>query len=209
MTKTAVKKDQTQYPLLLKLSAVKDKIAARDLDFARSLVTNFNKYGRLSGKQLHFVEQIISRAENPAVAQPTIQMSVAAIQEMFIRAAQNLKRIKVTLKDSTGQKVVFKMAGPMSKYAGQIMISDGGAFGAALFFGRIQEDGVFVPTSKATPTVVSLIKEFAADPEDTAGKYGRLTGSCCFCTKPLDDQRSLTVGYGPVCAKRFGLKWGK
>ena len=202
-------KDQTQFPILMKLSSLKEKIAARDLEFARSLVTNFNKYGRLSDRQMYFVEQIVARAENPVVAQPAVQLSVTAIQEMFEKAAQKLKRIKVTLKDSAGQKVVFKKAGPASKYAGQIMISDGGAFGAALFFGRIQEDGGFVATSKATPSVVSLIKEFAADPEDTAGKYGRLTGGCCFCSKPLDDQRSLAVGYGPVCAKHFGLKWGK
>lgn len=204
-----VTKDQVQFPVLMKMSSLKDKIAQRDLEFARSLVTNFNKYGRLSDRQMYFVEQIISRAENPVVAQPAVQLTVDGIQALFQKAAQKLKRIKVALKDSTGQKVVFKKAGPMSKYAGQIMISDGGAFGSALFFGRIQEDGQFVATPKATDSVKNLVQEFADNPEDVAGKYGRLTGGCCFCSKSLDDQRSLTVGYGPVCAKNFGLKWGK
>lgn len=204
-----VTKDQVQFPVLMKMSSLKDKIGSRDMEFARSLVTNFNKYGRLSDRQMYFVEQIISRAENPVVAQPAVQLTVDGIQALFQKAAQKLKRIKVALEDSTGQKVVFKKAGPMSKYAGQIMISDGAAFGSALFFGRIQEDGQFVATPRATDSVKNLVQEFADNPEDVAGKYGRLTGGCCFCSKSLDDQRSLTVGYGPVCAKNFGLKWGK
>ena len=206
MAKVVVK-DQVQFPVLMKLSSLKEKISSRDIEFARSLVTNFNKYGRLSDRQMYFVEQIIDRAEAPAPT-PVATIAVAAIQQMFANAAQKLKRVKVVLQDSTGQKVVFKKAGPSSKYAGQIMISDGGAFGSALFFGRIQEDGSLITTQKTTQTVVDLIKEFAANPEDTAGKYGRLTGGCCFCSKGLQDQRSLTVGYGPVCAKHFGLKWG-
>lgn len=209
MNRKPVQKDQTQFPVMMKLSSLKEKIAARDLEFARSLVTNFNKYGRLSDRQMYFVEQIIARAEAPApVAQPSVQLSVDAIQKMFENAAQKLRRIKISLKDSSGQKVVFKKAGPMSKYAGQIMISDGGAYGAALFFGRIDTEGKFMSTARATDAVKALVQEFAQNPEDVAGKYGRLTGACCFCSKGLDDQRSLAVGYGPVCAKHFGLKWG-
>lgn len=210
MNSKPVQKDQTQFPVLMKLSSVKEKIAARDMEFARSLVTNFNKYGRLSDRQMYFVEQIIARAEAPAaVEQPAVQLSVAGIQAMFEKAAEKIKRVMITLKDASGQKVVFKKAGPMSKYAGQIMISDGGPFGAAQFFGRIDTNGSFIATPRATDSIKDLVQEFAGNPEDVAGKYGRLTGACCFCSKPLDDQRSLTVGYGPVCAKRFGLKWGK
>lgn len=203
-----VQKDQQQFPVMMQLSTLKEKIAARDMEFARSLVTAFNKYGRLTDRQMYFVEQIIARTSAPAPT-PVATVSVDAIQIMFEKAAQKLKRIKVSLKDSTGQKVVFKKAGNASKYAGQILVTDGGPFGAAKFFGRIDESGSLITTPKATDSVVSLVKEFAANPEDTAGKYGRLTGGCCFCSKSLDDERSLKVGYGPVCAKHFGLAWGK
>ena len=210
MVRKQVAKDPVQFAVLMKLSSLKEKIAVRDLEFARSLVTNFNKYGRLSDKQMYFVDQIVARAEAPVpVEQAGVQLSVDAIQKMFKNAAQKLRRIKITLKDSSGQKVVFKKAGPMSKYADQIMISDGGAYGVAFFFGRIDTEGKFMPTARATDAVKALVQEFAQNPEDVGGKYGRLTGACCFCSKGLDDQRSLTVGYGPVCAKNFGLKWGK
>jgi len=41
-----------------------------------------------------------------------------------------------------------------------------------------------------------------------AGWFGRLHGICCFCAKDLTDDRSIEVGYGPVCAKKHHLPWG-
>ena len=38
--------------------------------------------------------------------------------------------------------------------------------------------------------------------------YAQEGGECAFCGKELDTQESLTVGYGPTCAKRHGLPWG-
>lgn len=40
--------------------------------------------------------------------------------------------------------------------------------------------------------------------EAEAQAFGKLHGFCVNCTKDLDDERSLAVGYGPTCAKRFG-----
>ena len=104
--------------------------------------------------------------------------------------------------------IVFSRAGAASKYAGQIMITDGKPFGENKFFGRIDTDGSFYATRSAGAGVMSLVQDFACDPAGTAGKYGRLTGGCSFCKQGLTDERSLKVGYGPVCAKHFGLAWG-
>jgi hypothetical protein len=38
--------------------------------------------------------------------------------------------------------------------------------------------------------------------------YGHRTGACVFCSHPIDDERSLAAGYGPICAGNFGLPWG-
>lgn len=209
MNRKPVVKDQTQFPILMKLSSLKEKIPADKLEFARSLVTNFNKYGSLSAKQMYHVNKMISDIENPAAEPEKIQISVIAINKMFELASQKLKRVKVTLQASNGQKVVFKKAGNYSKYVGQILISDGGPYGNAVFFGRITQEGLFIGSSKNIPEVTALVQAFAADPEGVAAAYGKLTGSCCFCTKPLSDDRSLHVGYGPTCAKNHGLRWGK
>ena len=198
--------DAVQAPQVAALQAVMGSMSARDAEFAGSLVTNFYRFGRLSDKQFAWVDTLTQRVTNPAPAAPAaVQVNVHRIQDMFDRAAQTLKRIKVKLQSVEGQPVAFGRAGPASKYAGQILITDGGPFGANKYFGRIDQNGDFHATRQAGTDVVALVQEFAAEPEATAGKYGRLTGACSFCNHGLKDSRSTELGYGPVCAKRFGL----
>jgi len=191
------------------LEAVVDQLAKGDAGFASSLVSNFARWGNLSDKQMHWVETLIQRAAAPKPEpKATATVSFQPIQDLFDRAAQKLKRIKVKLQDANGTPVVFSRAGAASKYAGQIMITDGKPFGENQFFGRIDTNGSFFATRAADTSVMALVQDFAKDPAGTAGKYGRLTGGCSFCKQGLTDERSLRVGYGPVCAKHFGLAWG-
>lgn len=183
------------------------KLSRSDAGFAHSLAGNLRTWGRLSDKQLAWVDTLTQRAQAPALL-PTQQVNVQKIQDLFALAAQKLRRVKVALQVASGQRVVFTKAGPMSKYAGQILITDGGPFGTNKFFGRIDANGDFFATRTADKDVQTLVTEFADNPADVAGRYGRLTGGCSFCNHKLDDNRSLQVGYGPVCAKRFGLVWG-
>lgn len=44
---------------------------------------------------------------------------------------------------------------------------------------------------------------------EQAAAFGHVTGACVFCSRELTDERSLTVGYGPVCATNHGLPWGE
>jgi hypothetical protein len=41
-----------------------------------------------------------------------------------------------------------------------------------------------------------------------AAAYGLTHGNCIACSRDLTDDRSLTVGYGPVCASKYGWPWG-
>ncbi len=41
-----------------------------------------------------------------------------------------------------------------------------------------------------------------------AQHYGITSGVCIACAKDLTDGRSTEVGYGPVCAKKYGWPWG-
>jgi hypothetical protein len=191
------------------LMMAQPKLGNSDREFAGSLISNFNRLGRLSDKQMVWVETLVARAMAPKPA-PVVTETVnfQAIQDLFDRAAQKLRRIKIKLQAPNGQPVTFGRAGAMSKYAGQILITDGLPFGQNKFFGRIDVDGSFYGTRSADQTVVDLVKEFAGDPAGTAGRYGRLTGGCSFCNHSLKDDRSTEVGYGPVCAKNFGLAWG-
>ena len=196
-----------QLPAVEGLEQAIAKLSQRDRDFAGDLLSNFRRWGRLSEKQMQWVDTLTQRAAAPAPA-PAQQVNVQKIQDLFALAAQKLRRVKIALRAASGQRVVFTRAGAMSKYAGQIMITDGAPFGQNKFFGRIDVNGDFFATRSADADVQSLVSEFATDPAAVAGKYGRLTGGCSFCNHKLDDNRSIEVGYGPVCAKRFGLVWG-
>jgi hypothetical protein len=58
-----------------------------------------------------------------------------------------------------------------------------------------------------------LIREYSLTSADKvtaeqAAEFGKVTGACVFCSRLLTDERSLEVGYGPVCADKNGLPWG-
>lgn len=201
-----VSPDTVQEPQVQALQNVMGAMTARDAEFAGSLVSNFYRFGRLSDKQLAWVDTLTRRVTDPVSATTAaVKVNVQRVRDMFDRAAQTLKRIKIKLQSVEGQPVAFHRAGPASKYAGQILVTDGGPFGANQYFGRIDINGDFHATRQAGADVLALVEQFAAEPEATAGKYGRLTGACCFCNHSLKDSGSTELGYGPVCAKRFGL----
>jgi hypothetical protein len=191
------------------LKSVFNKLGDRDRDFAGSLIEGFDRYGKVSEKQLYWVNVLIQRANGAKPMASTELVSVVEIKNLFAKASKSLKRMKIRLKTTFNQNVVFTIAGERSKYAGQVMITDGGPFGDNKYFGKIDMEGNLLKTNQCDDNVLSLIKEFANDPAETAGKYGRLTGNCCFCMRGLEDERSVSVGYGPVCANHYGLPWGE
>jgi hypothetical protein len=76
------------------------------------------------------------------------------------------------------------------------------------WYGRVSTAGVFEATRNAPAGLGERLRCFAADPAGVAAAHGRLHGSCCFCNRPLRDERSTAVGYGPDCAENYGLEWG-
>jgi hypothetical protein len=179
-----------------------------DSKFAADLLKNFNRTGHLSPKQLYWVVALTARAVTKPAAAVNMQVNFAPIAALFARASTKIKRIKIRLQTVSAQPVAFSRAGPLSKYTGQILITDGQSFGQNKFFGRIDTSGNFFATAATTSEVQDLIRAFAANPAGVASSYGHLTHECCFCSRGLTDQRSTQVGYGPVCADNFGLAWG-
>lgn len=138
----------------------------------------------------------------------SINVSVAGVFALFEQAISNkLKYPKIRLQTCDGSPVVLLRAGDKSKYTGQIMVTDGRPYGANTYYGRVDTAGTFFPASLSSE-VQNLLMRLSADPAGVASEYGRLTGNCCFCGLKLTDQRSTAVGYGPICADKFGLAWG-
>jgi len=190
------------------IEALESKLATDTLgnsaDFARSLVQRFRTRG-LSDKQLHWVFKLAA----PAVRREVEINNFAAIAALFVIAGQKLKFPKIVFAAADGGKIQLAKAGDRAKFPGTINVTDGGRYGDNQWFGRIHRDGKFEAGRDATDAITEVLQQFAADPAGYAAKYGRTTGNCCFCQKTLTDAKSTGVGYGPVCAKNYGLAWGK
>ena len=73
------------------------------------------------------------------------------------------------------------------------------------YLGKIAPNGDFY----GDPRFTEALRQFNNDPVSCATLYGKETGACCFCGQALTDSRSVAVGYGPICADKWGLPWGE
>ena len=140
---------------------------------------------------------------------PTLTVDAGSILEMFGKAGETLKRPAIRLRTTGlgGFPVRFSVAGARAKKPGSINVADpewGGPY-----YGSIDpETGHYFATRSTPAEVKELVAAFADDPAAVAAAFGKLSGNCCFCSRELSDERSTSVGYGPVCAERYGLPWG-
>lgn len=170
---------------------------------------------RVEGWRANLVEACRTMIEDVRVQAAKKAEAVAALPtfpclqifELLIRSAGKLKSPRISFQGAT--PVQFKLAGPHSKHAGQVIVTDGGPFGMSQWYGTITKLGVWNRSGKVTPEVEAVVQAFAADPVGYAAAYGKKSGRCCFCGKTLETPESLAVGYGPVCAEHHHLPWGK
>lgn len=76
------------------------------------------------------------------------------------------------------------------------------------YMGKISPEGVFSPVMHCPNVLKDFVAEFGNNPVLIARQYGRMTSNCCFCGRNLDTAESNAVGYGPICAEKYGLPWG-
>lgn len=122
----------------------------------------------------------------------------------FLTAAKaHLKFPKVCFLAPDGtSELRLSLAGSTSKYPGAVQVKLNGEW-----IGRINVDGSVVG-NRVTPELLDTLTKVATNPAQAAAEYGKLKGHCAFCDKLLTDDRtgsSIDVGYGPKCAKNYGL----
>jgi hypothetical protein len=191
--------------VLLQTYLLNNLVPKRATDFARGVAYWRNP----SAKQLDSIKKLISEVQNkpqPAAntATPGFTIDLSKIVNMMESAGQKLKRPKVSLQTANNIKVRITRSG------GKIYLNEAG-FGSR-FWGSIESNGALTltKTGKQYATEIeNLLVEFAKDPVTVARNYGKLMGSCCFCSLPLNTEESLHAGYGPVCAEHFHLPWGE
>lgn len=85
------------------------------------------------------------------------------------------------------------------KWAGWIFVAD------AAVYGRGCQYGMQSPHTFYKGQIQDMLLRVLHDPKSAMVAYGKLTGTCAVCGRPLEDAQSLARGIGPVCAKRVGL----
>lgn len=195
---------------LVALEANLDKLSGRDREFAESLVQQ-SKYRPLSDKQVPHVFRLHDKALGVAPVVETVPVNATGIEALLRSANKRLKYPAIKLRTEDGTFLRISIAGAKSTTPGAINIAGEGSWPDRTFYGWIK-GGAYVPhhsASQKTATAIGVaLLAFAADPAGVAAAYGKRTGACCFCSRRLDDARSVEVGYGPTCADHYGLPWG-
>jgi len=176
-------------------------------EFEKSLVEQYQRRNHLSEKQWYWVEKLAGEHEAAIAAEKPKAINLKGIFGLFELAGENLKFPKVYLDTESGAPVKIVRAGEKSRFAGDLMITDGRPFGDNTYYGRIAQDGEFFPGRKDAE-VSALLSELNENAAETAKLFGMATGNCCFCRKELSDNRSIEAGYGKTCASNYGLPWG-
>ena len=180
----------------------------RDKEFADSLVNGkwgWGARGFLTEKQEAAARRMLDRILNrPA---PETAPAMVGVHSFLKNAKRYLKYPKLWLQLADGTPVKVYMSGARSKYPDTVNLKVGQYDD---WYGRILDTGEWHRPRSAEVEVVgqlkTLLEELAADPAGVAAAYGKITGHCCFCHQPLSDERSLDVGFGPVCADHYDLK---
>lgn len=181
---------------------VADRLRTMRGDFPQSLNRS---YGRWSQRQQAWAHYLVWQAEqekkSPTAPTTLPTGTLLPIVELFNHAARTLKYPKMVF-DIDGQRVVIKRSGANSSRPGTLNVTDGRPFGDNKWYGRIELDG---SSTVKDQTVLDFLLDFASDPKSKASIYGIKTGHCCFCGAELTEKVSVAVGYGPICAEKFGL----
>jgi hypothetical protein len=186
------------------------KAASGRSNFFNSIANAMITYGGLTAGQEAAVRKIMAQEANPVAPVATAQIGdMAGLYAIFQAAQRKLKRPAIVVETPVGE-IKLSVAGQNARYPGSVNVAEKGAFGEAKFYGRIMQDGGFVQGREAAPeALVSYLVDFAANPAKMAAAHGHRTGNCCFCNRPLTDERSTSVGYGPICAGHYNLPWGE
>ena len=162
--------------------------------FLDSVRTQFDKNGDLSPKQW----AIVSRIAGTVKDETPVDNGFEAVITMLDLAGTKLKYPSFTVQGQKFQRI------SKGRNEGSVSIT---IKATREYIGRINRDGTVVQMNGWTDANGDVLDLVRLDPVAALRHEGHAHGRCAFCHLPLNDERSTTNGYGPVCAKNFGLPW--
>jgi hypothetical protein len=137
---------------------------------------------------------------------------IAFLQDSFLYAiGMGLKRPMIRLQHGDRRyKVYLSRRGTLCFKSGRVLPGTSDPDGDEEYVGCLYQ-GRFLPNRdrRILPQEQEVLDGLSADPVGFLARNSRDMNRCCYCNLPLEDKRSKEVGYGPVCAVRWGLPWGE
>lgn len=154
--------------------------------FAASLYSAGCRYGKLSEGQVNAVLRNIadSGEEDDAVA-----IDLSDLPTGFYAVPDGDTRLKIAVRRPRKN----------SNWYGWIFVDDGAEYGNRKNYGRQGPDALY--KGKIREQLMAVL----ANPLEALKAYGHLTGSCGVCGRHLEDEESVALGIGPICAGKLEL----
>ena len=162
--------------------------------FAMSLHASLFKYGSWTPGQLAAVEKCIAKFNAAKDRKQTQQKA----EQSDIDLTDVPSGLYMVPDGETNLRVRIRHA-TRGAWTGWTFVDDGAEYGSRRNYGR--QD----PASGATYNgkIQDQLRAIANNPKEAMARYGRETGQCGVCSRPLEDPESVARGIGPVCAKKF------
>lgn len=174
-------------------------IASSEFEFAVKMRAVLIQWGGLTAGQLDAVRRCMASAARRAAV---VHTDFAATELRVAAAAPIVSLGDVppglyAVPDGT-TRLKVKIAKPEGKWAGWTFVSDAGQYGTARRYGTQR------PGEPYRGLIAEQLAQIVADPAAASAAYGRLTGTCGICGRPLENEESVARGIGPICAGRVG-----
>jgi len=202
------------------------KIPIEDREFAVSIAATAVSKKLLSEKQYFWLTKMAyySKADYEGGFAPN-QKYKPPLEEVYVQEVDNIfKLMKHAAGHSGGDPTILITEHLLLKYTGQgkggkkhpnhILLIVRGENGNSKLVGTVHPNGTTqirlqnLPAGVKPQGILDLLADFNKDPSSAAASYGHQFSKCCFCSLSLTDETSVKVGYGPICAKKFGLPYG-
>lgn len=170
-------------------------------------------YAKVAGDSDWLWFWIAKKVESTRAATPAARDMTDFIADLFVIAVgRGLKTPMIRLGNRAANrryKLYLSKYGTVCVKAGNVAPGTMDPVGDEEYIGKFK-DGRFQGDKFARPSISDLafIEEMTADPIATFVRASKDMDRCCYCNLPLEDARSKQVGYGAVCATRWGLPWG-
>jgi uncharacterized protein DUF6011 len=165
----------------------------------------------MSAGQIKGVLNVVRAEATPKAPKATVETAVAEVLNVSqVRTA----RFRVVPDD--GKSIAVRLSVPTMwtdapKGTRKLSVRQADGW---MTVGKVEPDGsvkVFKKAGEALETRVRQALTILAKADDDLVyilDYAMEGGECGFCGLELDTAESLSVGYGPTCAKRHNLPWG-